>query len=197
MSREFSGVWVEFGSVGDFVFTNGSLLWGCHFRSSLAFNQQRRWKWPRTSKDFAFYNPTGGIIDRCHHTWLSLIIYIFFCNKKFRIHFLTPNQGIKFVFVFTCIQYFGDHEVLAVLFCPSHDHFIRNCSYIDDILCNAIIFIISNCLYSVSFIHRNHALWSNSWYCTFTSLTFKYSGDFAFILSIIWLSCCMIDIFIL
>lgn len=74
----FSGVWVEFGFVGDFVFTNGSLLWGCHFRSSLALNQQHRWKWPRTSKDFAFYNPSGGIKDRCHHTWLSLIIYVFF-----------------------------------------------------------------------------------------------------------------------
>lgn len=102
MSREFSGVWVEFGFMGDFVFPNGSLLWGCHFHSSLALNQQCSWKWPRTSKDFAFYNPHGGIIDRYHHTWLSLIIYVFFCNKKFRIHFLTPHQGVKFVFVFTC-----------------------------------------------------------------------------------------------
>lgn len=38
MSREFSGVSVEFGFVGDFLFPNGSLLWGCHFWSSLALN---------------------------------------------------------------------------------------------------------------------------------------------------------------
>lgn len=127
---------------------------------------------------------------------LAFLDYFFFCNKKFRIHFLTPNQGVKFVFIFTCVHYFGDHEVLAELFCPSHDHFIGNCSYIDDILCTALIFIISNCFYSVSFIHRKHLILWISWYCTFTSLTFKYSGDFESILSITWLSCGMIDIFI-
>lgn len=117
---------------------------------------------------FAIHNPSGGVIDRCHHIRLAFFIYVFFfCNKKFRIHFLTPNQSVKFVFVFTSVHYFGDYEVLAVLFCPNHDHFIRICSYIDDILCTSIIFIISNCLCSVLLIHRKHVTLWISWCCIF------------------------------